>query len=301
MCRNLARSAGKTGKSWLTNFGGKLIMEETEVDHKTVDHRYLQWFLRGTSDKIGTMQRRLAWPLRKDDTHKSWSVPSFCTLLSCDFHEHFLCERSHGTHGLVAMTPAQHAGGRQFNPGWVYFFHSSYNYMSSSSSSLIAKSQETYVSKDLAGHPSTASSEILSTCLSTASGEGVRLLCRQPQPFSPSSATKTSDLTRLLRGPEAWGICLTRAVLATCNPQLVPPAEPIIEVTSRFVTCGNSQPKVCEADLIHIPNAFLSVGHVAQWAERRSAGPVQTRACPLQLFSQRAHNETVVDDNSTSR
>ncbi|URE32187.1 hypothetical protein MUK42_17989, partial [Musa troglodytarum] len=24
-----------------------------------------------TSDKIGTIQRRLAWPLRKDDTHKS--------------------------------------------------------------------------------------------------------------------------------------------------------------------------------------------------------------------------------------
>ena len=27
--------------------------------------------LRGSSDKIGTIQRRLAWPLRKDDTHKS--------------------------------------------------------------------------------------------------------------------------------------------------------------------------------------------------------------------------------------
>mgnify|MGYP007105634205 CR=1 FL=1 len=25
----------------------------------------------GTFDKIGTIQRRLAWPLRKDDTHKS--------------------------------------------------------------------------------------------------------------------------------------------------------------------------------------------------------------------------------------
>ena len=24
------------------------------------------------------IQRRLAWPLRKDDTHKSRSVPSFC-------------------------------------------------------------------------------------------------------------------------------------------------------------------------------------------------------------------------------
>ena len=33
--------------------------------------------LRGSSDTIGTIQRRLAWPLRKDDTHKSRSVPSF--------------------------------------------------------------------------------------------------------------------------------------------------------------------------------------------------------------------------------
>ena len=30
--------------------------------------------LRGSSVKIGAMQRRLAWPLRKDDTHKSRSV-----------------------------------------------------------------------------------------------------------------------------------------------------------------------------------------------------------------------------------
>ena len=32
---------------------------------------------RGSSVKIGTIQRRLAWPLRKDDTHKSRSVTSF--------------------------------------------------------------------------------------------------------------------------------------------------------------------------------------------------------------------------------
>ena len=32
---------------------------------------------RGSSVKIGTIQRRLAWPLRKDDTHKSRSVPNF--------------------------------------------------------------------------------------------------------------------------------------------------------------------------------------------------------------------------------
>ena len=34
--------------------------------------------LRGSSIKIGTIQRRLAWPLRKDDTHKSRSVSIFC-------------------------------------------------------------------------------------------------------------------------------------------------------------------------------------------------------------------------------
>ena len=33
--------------------------------------------LRGSSVKIGTIQRRLAWPLRKDDTHKSRSVSNF--------------------------------------------------------------------------------------------------------------------------------------------------------------------------------------------------------------------------------
>ena len=35
--------------------------------------------LRGSSVKIGTIQRRLAWPLRKDDAHKSRSVNNICT------------------------------------------------------------------------------------------------------------------------------------------------------------------------------------------------------------------------------
>ena len=35
---------------------------------------FIPW---GPSIKIGTMQRRLAWPLRKDDTHKSRSVNNF--------------------------------------------------------------------------------------------------------------------------------------------------------------------------------------------------------------------------------
>jgi hypothetical protein len=38
--------------------------------------------LRGSSDKIGTIQRRLAWPLRKDDTHKSRSVRIFSRFLA---------------------------------------------------------------------------------------------------------------------------------------------------------------------------------------------------------------------------
>jgi hypothetical protein len=37
--------------------------------------------LRGSSVKIGTIQRRLAWPLRKDDTHKSRSVLNFLALV----------------------------------------------------------------------------------------------------------------------------------------------------------------------------------------------------------------------------
>ena len=37
-------------------------------------YMYNQDSLRGSSVKIGTIQRRLAWPLRKDDTHKSRSV-----------------------------------------------------------------------------------------------------------------------------------------------------------------------------------------------------------------------------------
>jgi len=36
----------------------------------------------GTSDKIGTIQRRLAWPLRKDDTHKSRNGPNFFCFFS---------------------------------------------------------------------------------------------------------------------------------------------------------------------------------------------------------------------------
>ena len=37
----------------------------------------------GSSDKIGTIQRRLAWPLRKDDTHKSRRVNCFFFIFWC--------------------------------------------------------------------------------------------------------------------------------------------------------------------------------------------------------------------------
>jgi hypothetical protein len=38
--------------------------------------------LRRSSDKIGTIQRRLAWPLRKDDTHKSRKYETFWCFVS---------------------------------------------------------------------------------------------------------------------------------------------------------------------------------------------------------------------------
>ncbi|ESR62113.1 hypothetical protein CICLE_v10018283mg [Citrus x clementina] len=49
-----------------------------------------------TSDKIGTIQRRLAWPLRKDDTHKSRNGPNFflthsACLISRQFDDVSFC------------------------------------------------------------------------------------------------------------------------------------------------------------------------------------------------------------------
>ena len=41
--------------------------------------------LRGSSVKIGTIQKRLAWPLRKDDTHKSRSVTDFLNDIGATF------------------------------------------------------------------------------------------------------------------------------------------------------------------------------------------------------------------------
>jgi len=41
------------------------------------------------SVKIGTIQRRLAWPLRKDDTHKSRSVTNFFSFAIVIYHKRF--------------------------------------------------------------------------------------------------------------------------------------------------------------------------------------------------------------------
>ena len=45
--------------------------------HDSVLQRMLLDPRKRSSVKIGTIQRRLAWPLRKDDTHKSRSVTNF--------------------------------------------------------------------------------------------------------------------------------------------------------------------------------------------------------------------------------
>ena len=65
--------------------------------------------LRGSSVKIGTIQRRLAWPLRKDDTHKSRSVLNFLTLVKL-YIKGFVYER--GGYGATAarLTPDQKVG-----------------------------------------------------------------------------------------------------------------------------------------------------------------------------------------------
>ncbi|CAL9026496.1 unnamed protein product, partial [Prunus brigantina] len=52
----------------------------------------------GTSDKIGTIQRRLAWPLRKDDTHKSRNGPNFFALFCHSFF--FFC----ALHGVYSQS-----------------------------------------------------------------------------------------------------------------------------------------------------------------------------------------------------
>ncbi|CAI9294450.1 unnamed protein product [Lactuca saligna] len=64
----------------------------------------------GTSDKIGTIQRRLAWPLRKDDTHKSRNGPNFFFALirSIDCCISFSDSVHKGQFGCTACCPANY-------------------------------------------------------------------------------------------------------------------------------------------------------------------------------------------------
>ena len=67
--------------------------------------------LRGSSVKIGTIQRRLAWPLRKDDTHKSRSVTN--SFFSCFFV--YFRQRAFACCEQTANLPALAAESRAFN------------------------------------------------------------------------------------------------------------------------------------------------------------------------------------------
>ena len=72
--------------------------------------QYIMYVLSGTSVKIGTIQRRLAWPLRKDDTHKSRNGSKFFEVFGGESHEG-------STNGLLwpvltfrAVTPSPSGG-----------------------------------------------------------------------------------------------------------------------------------------------------------------------------------------------
>ena len=62
------------------NWTSRPFIGAGETAHASHFHRrtelskYIMDPRKGSSVKIGTIQRRLAWPLRKDDTHKSRSV-----------------------------------------------------------------------------------------------------------------------------------------------------------------------------------------------------------------------------------
>ncbi|CAM6013856.1 unnamed protein product, partial [Sphagnum balticum] len=68
----------------------KAVSSEKETTSKAAsiaevggyDKRITSFVSSETSDKIGTIQRRLAWPLRKDDTHKSRNGPNFFSFPS---------------------------------------------------------------------------------------------------------------------------------------------------------------------------------------------------------------------------
>ena len=91
--REDARTLARMGKIQIcavdvTAFGGVRTLAQCFAFATTFyfDYTRISDSLRGSSVKIGTIQRRLAWPLRKDDTHKSRSVNNF--FATAAFHCH---------------------------------------------------------------------------------------------------------------------------------------------------------------------------------------------------------------------
>ena len=85
--REDARTLARMGKIQIcavdvTAFGGVRTLAQCFAFATTFyfDYTRISDSLRGSSVKIGTIQRRLAWPLRKDDTHKSRRVHNFFLL-----------------------------------------------------------------------------------------------------------------------------------------------------------------------------------------------------------------------------
>ena len=63
------------GNSWISCILSRNNNNFIQTTNPTPQNKlYSLDSLRGSSSKIGTIQRILAWPLRKDDTHKSRSV-----------------------------------------------------------------------------------------------------------------------------------------------------------------------------------------------------------------------------------
>ena len=57
--------------NWFTRTGNKrpfFLIRYSKILLQVINPKYVP---SGTSDKIGTIQRRLVWSIRKDDTHKS--------------------------------------------------------------------------------------------------------------------------------------------------------------------------------------------------------------------------------------
>ena len=74
---SLLTKAGCVPPERLVSCGGARRLDRRGAQYNIVSCNIIEYdildSLRGSSVKIGTIQRRLAWPLRKDDTHKSRS------------------------------------------------------------------------------------------------------------------------------------------------------------------------------------------------------------------------------------